>query len=85
MLRHRLELISAFLLVVILIPQTATSLAQSTSIENIGNKENNFNTTLNVTGNAITKIKPDRVFISLGVETTDTTVNGSRCKYLVNE
>jgi uncharacterized protein YggE len=70
-------MISAFLLVVILIPQTSNSLAQSTSMENIGNKENSFNTTLSVTGNAITKIKPDRVFISLGIETTDTTANGS--------
>src|SRR5919106_4970650 len=66
-----------FLLVVILISQTANTFAQSTPVEAIPNTENNTNTTLSVTGNAITKIKPDRVFISLGVETTDTTANGS--------
>jgi uncharacterized protein len=65
-------MVFAFLLVVILIPQTANTLAQSTSIEVIPNKENFFNTTLSVSGNAITKLRPDRAFISLGVETTDT-------------
>ena len=66
-----------FLLVVILISQTANTLAQSTPVEVIPNTENNTNTTLSVSGSAITKIRPDRVFISLGVETTDTTANGS--------
>jgi uncharacterized protein YggE len=71
-------LVSTFLLlVIILIPPPANILAQSGSDETIANKENNFNTTLSVSGNAITKIRPDRVFISLGVETTDTTANGS--------
>jgi uncharacterized protein YggE len=66
-----------FILVVILISQTANTLAQSTPVEVIPNTENNTNTTLSVSGSAITKIRPDRVFISLGVETTDTTANGS--------
>ena len=66
-----------FLLVVILISQTANTFAQSTPVEVIPNTENNTNTTLSVSGSAITKIRPDRVFISLGVETTDTTANGS--------
>src|ERR671918_1204597 len=66
-----------FILVAILISQTANTLAQSTPVEAIPNTENNTNTTLSVSGSAITKIRPDRVFISLGVETTDTTANGS--------
>lgn len=70
-------IISAFLLAVIVISQTTGASAQHTSIEITGSKENNFNTTLSVSGNAITKVKPDKVFISLGVETTDRTANES--------
>lgn len=70
-------MVSAFLLIVILTPQHANTLAQSTSFEVMPNEENNINTTLSVSGDAITKIRPDRVFISLGVETTDTTANRS--------
>jgi uncharacterized protein len=71
-------LVSAFLLLgIILIAQTSNVLAQNGSNETIANKENSFNTTLSVSGNAITKISPDRVIISLGVETTDTTANDS--------
>lgn len=70
-------LVSTILFTMMIVCQSTDAWAQHTSFANVGGKENNSNSTLAVTGSAVTKIKPDKVSLSLGVETTGKTANES--------
>ncbi len=64
-------------LVIIFVSQIDTALAQTTPIQNTNATVTNSNNTLFVSGTAFTKVKPDRVVISIGVETTNKTAKAS--------
>jgi uncharacterized protein len=64
-------------LVIIFVSQIDTALAQTTPIQNTNANVTNSNNTLFVSGTAFTKVKPDRVVISIGVETTNKTAKAS--------
>src|SRR5919107_1016431 len=64
-------------LVIIFVSQIDTASAQTTPIQNTNANVTNSNNTLFVSGTAFTKVKPDRVVISIGVETTNKTAKAS--------
>ena len=64
-------------LVIIFVSQIDTASAQTTPIQNMSANVTNSNSTLSVSGTAFTKVKPDRVVISIGVETTNKTAKAS--------
>jgi uncharacterized protein len=64
-------------LIIIFVSQIDTASAQTTSIQNVSANVTNNNSTLSVSGTAFTKVKPDRVVISIGVETTNKTAKAS--------
>lgn len=62
----------------IMIFQTAGLSAQNASVSTMGNTTEDaasINSTVYATGTAVAKLKPDRVFVTLGVETTGKTAN----------
>lgn len=81
--REVLPTISIFLLALFLYMsisiQDISVLAQSSTSDALGNNStdttNNNNSTVYATGSALTRLAPDRAFISIGVETTDKTAN----------
>jgi hypothetical protein len=64
-------------LIIIFVSQIDTASAETTSIQNVSSNVTNNNSTLSVSGTAFTKVKPDRVVISIGVETTNKTAKAS--------
>src|SRR5829696_1888968 len=72
-----LEILTTLALVIIFVSQIDTASAQTTPIQNMSANVTNSNSTLSVSGTAFTKVKPDRVVISIGVETTDKTAKAS--------
>src|SRR5215210_3833451 len=72
-----LGILAALALVIISLSQIDTASAQTMPIQNTSANVTNSNSTLSVSGNAFTKVKPDRVVISIGVETTDKTAKAS--------
>lgn len=81
--REMLPTISIFLLALFLYMsisiQDIRVLAQSSTSDALGNNStdttNNNNSTVYATGSALSRLAPDRAFISIGVETTDKTAN----------
>lgn len=81
--REVLPTISIFLLALFLYMsisiQDISVLAQSSTSYALGNNStdttNNNNSTVYATGSALSRLAPDRAFISFGVETTDKTAN----------
>jgi uncharacterized protein len=81
--REVLPTISIFLLALFLYMsisiQDISVLAQSSTSYALGNNStdttNNNNSTVYATGSALSRLAPDRAFISIGVETTDKTAN----------
>ena len=81
--REVLPTISIFLLALFLYMsisiQDISVLAQSSTSDALGNNStdttNNNNSTVYATGSALSRLAPDRAFISIGVETTDKTAN----------
>jgi uncharacterized protein YggE len=81
--REKLPTISIFLLALFLYMsisiQDIRVLAQSSTSDALGNNStdttNNNNSTVYATGSALSRLAPDRAFISIGVETTDKTAN----------
>jgi uncharacterized protein len=72
-----LGILAALALVIISLSQIDTASAQTMPIQNMSANVTNSNSTLSVSGNAFTKVKPDRVVISIGVETTNKTAKAS--------
>jgi uncharacterized protein len=72
-----LGILSALALVIISLSQIDTASAQTMPIQNMSANVTNSNSTLSVSGNAFTKVKPDRLVISIGVETTNKTAKAS--------
>ncbi|MDQ4022958.1 MAG: SIMPL domain-containing protein, partial [Thermoproteota archaeon] len=72
-----LGILATLALVIIFLSQIDTASAQTMPIQNMSANVTNSNNTLSVSGNAFTKVKPDRVVISIGVETTDKTAKAS--------
>ncbi len=72
-----LGILATLALVIIFLSQIDTASAQTMPIQNMSANVTNSNSTLSVSGNAFTKVKPDRVVISIGVETTDKTAKAS--------
>ena len=72
-----LGFLTTLALVIIFVSQIDTASAQTTPIQNTNANVTNSNSTLSVSGNAFTKVKPDRVVISIGVETTNKTAKES--------
>ena len=71
-----LGILTTLALVIIFLSQLDTASAQ-TVIQNTNTSVTNSNSTLSVSGTAFTKVKPDRVVISIGVETTNKTAKAS--------
>src|SRR5215210_7451825 len=65
-----LGILATLTLVIIFLSQIDTASAQTMPIQNMSANVTNSNSTLSVSGNAFTKVKPDRVVISIGVEKT---------------
>ena len=64
----------------ITISQYNSASAQNTTINNIGNETNgitDLNSTIYSSGSAFARLQPDRVFVSIGVETTKKTANAA--------
>jgi uncharacterized protein YggE len=72
-----LGFLTTLALVIIFVSQIDTASAQTTPIQNTNANVTNSNSTLSVSGTAFTKVKPDRVVISIGVETTNKTAKAS--------
>ena len=72
-----LGFLTTLALVIIFVSQIHTASAQTTPIQNMSANVTNSNSTLSVSGTAFTKVKPDRVVISIGVETTNKTAKAS--------
>ena len=72
-----LGILATLALVIIFLSQIDTASAQTMPIQNMSANVTNSNSTLSVSGSAFTKVKPDRVVISIGVETTNKTANAS--------
>jgi uncharacterized protein len=72
-----LGILSALALVLISLSQIDTASAQTMPFQNMSANVTNSNSTLSLSGSAFTKIKPDRVIISIGVETTNKTAKAS--------
>lgn len=72
-----LGILATLALVIIFLSHIDTASAQTMPIQNMSANVTNSNSTLSVSGNAFTKVKPDRVVISIGVETTDKTAKAS--------
>jgi uncharacterized protein YggE len=72
-----LGFLTTLALVIIFVSQIDTASAQTTPIQNMSANVTNSNSTLSVSGTAFTKVKPDRVVISIGVETTNKTAKAS--------
>jgi uncharacterized protein len=72
-----LGFLTTLALIIIFESQIDTASAQTTPIQNMSANVTNSNSTLSVSGNAFTKVKPDRVVISIGVETTNKTAKAS--------
>ena len=72
-----LGFLTTLALVIIFVSQIDTASAQTTPIQNTNTNVTNSNSTLSVSGTAFTKVKPDRVVISIGVETTNKTAKAS--------
>lgn len=72
-----LGILATLALVIIFLSQIDTASAQTMPIQNMSANVTNSNSTLSVSGNAFTKVKPDRVVISIGVETTNKTAKAS--------
>src|SRR5215212_5286474 len=72
-----LGILATLALVIISLSQIDTASAQTMPIQNMSAYVTNSNSTLSVSGNAFTKVKPDRVVISIGVETTNKTAKAS--------
>src|SRR5215212_224947 len=72
-----LGILATLALVIISLSQIDTASAQTMPIQNMSANVTNSNSTLSVSGNAFTKVKPDRVVISIGVETTNKTAKAS--------
>src|SRR5918996_607565 len=72
-----LGFLTTLALVIIFVSQIDTASAQTTPIQDTNTNVTNSNNTLFVSGTAFTKVKPDRVFISIGVETTNKTAKAS--------
>jgi uncharacterized protein len=72
-----LGILATLALVIIFVSQIDTASAQTTPIQNTNANVTNSNNTLSVSGTAFTKVKPDRVVISIGVETTNKTAKAS--------
>jgi uncharacterized protein len=72
-----LGILATLALVIIFVSQINTASAQTTPIQNMSANVTNSNSTLSVSGSAFTKVKPDRVVISIGVETTNKTAKAS--------
>jgi len=72
-----LGFLTTLALVIIFMSQIDTASAQTTPIQNMSANVTNSNSTLSVSGTAFTKVKPDRVVISIGVETTNKTAKAS--------
>ena len=72
-----LGILATLALVIIFLSQIDTASAQTMPIQNMSANVTNNNSTLSVSGSAFTKIKPDRVVISIGVETTNKTAKAS--------
>src|SRR5215212_2604027 len=70
-----LGFLATLALVIISLSQIDTASAQTMPIQNMS--ANVTNSTISVSGNAFTKVKPDRVVISIGVETTNKTAKAS--------
>jgi uncharacterized protein YggE len=72
-----LGFLTTLALVIIFVSQIDTASAQTMPIQNMSANVTNSNSTLSVSGIAFTKVKPDRVVISIGVETTNKTAKAS--------
>ena len=72
-----LGFLTTLALIIIFVSQIDTASAQTTPIQNMSANVTNSNNTLFVSGTAFTKVKPDRVVISIGVETTNKTAKAS--------
>src|ERR671915_2377447 len=72
-----LGILATLALIIIFLSQIDTASAQTMPIQNMSANVTNSNSTLSVSGSAFTKVKPDRVFISIGVETTNKTAKAS--------
>src|SRR5918999_3302890 len=72
-----LGILATLALVIIFLSQIDTASAQTMPIQNMSANVTNSNSTLSVSGSAFTKVKPDRVVISIGVETTNKTAKAS--------
>ena len=72
-----LGFLTTLALVIIFMSQIDTASAQTQPIQNMSANNTNSNSTLSVSGTAFTKVKPDRVVISIGVETTNKTAKAS--------
>ena len=72
-----LGILATLALVIIFLSQIDNASAQTMPIQNMSANVTNNNSTLSVSGNAFTKVKPDRVVISIGVETTNKTAKAS--------
>jgi uncharacterized protein len=69
--------LTALALIIIFVSQIDTASAQTTPIQDTNANVTNSNNTLFVSGTAFTKVKPDRVVISIGVEATNKTAKAS--------
>ena len=77
-----LGLLTTLALVIFFVPQIDAISAQTMSIQNKNADVMSTNSTVSVLGTACIKVKPDRVVVSIGVETTDKTAKASsRCKF----
>src|SRR5919112_6711500 len=70
-------ILTTLALIIIFLSQIDTASAQTMPIQNMSANVTNNNSTLSVSGSAFTKVKPDRVVISIGVETTNKTAKAS--------
>jgi uncharacterized protein YggE len=72
--------LTVLIVMTIIINQYNSASAQNTTVNNIGNETSgitDLNRTIYSSGSAFARLQPDRVFVSIGVETTKHTANAA--------